>query len=164
MTREELIESLTLLKEQARNSGANTFVWDINIDSFNFVMDSAIEVLEQEPTTKNNLGVDCIDRAELLKAMDTWDKFGYTETGCFVRAPKNDCVPYVHYNDIVNCVKGMPSVTPQEPREGHWDIKDNMWWVCSACGCQTRMMKKYNVPRFCPACGAKMVEPQESEG
>jgi rubrerythrin len=51
----------------------------------------------------------------------------------------------------------------QEPRKGHWDIKDNMWWVCSACGCQTRMMKKYNVPRFCPACGAKMVEPQESE-
>ena len=73
--------------------------------------------------TKNDLGVDCIDRAELLKAMDTWDKFGYTETGCFVRAPKNDYVPYVHYDDMVNCVKGlpsvipyMPSVTPQEPR------------------------------------------------
>lgn len=44
----------------------------------------------------------------------------------------------------------------QEPRKGHWDIKDNMWWVCSACGCQTRMMKKYNVPNFCPACGADM--------
>lgn len=51
----------------------------------------------------------------------------------------------------------------KEPRKGHWNVKDNMWWVCSACGCQTRMMKKYNVPRFCPACGAKMVEPQESE-
>lgn len=44
----------------------------------------------------------------------------------------------------------------QEPRKGHWDIKDNMWWVCSACGCKTRMMKKYNVPNFCPACGADM--------
>ena len=51
----------------------------------------------------------------------------------------------------------------QEPRKGHWNVKDNMWWVCSACGCQTRMIKKYNVPRFCPACGAKMIEPQKSE-
>ena len=46
----------------------------------------------------------------------------------------------------------------QEPRKGHWDIKDTMWWVCSACGCQTRMIKKYNVPNFCPACGADMRE------
>lgn len=49
MTRGELVESLALLKEQARNSGANTFVWDINIDSFNFVMDSVIKALDQEP-------------------------------------------------------------------------------------------------------------------
>ena len=37
------------VKEQARNSGANTFVWDIKIDSFSFVIDSAIKALEQEP-------------------------------------------------------------------------------------------------------------------
>ena len=49
MTREEAIEMLKTLKEQARNSGANTFVWDINIDSFNFVIDMAIKALEQEP-------------------------------------------------------------------------------------------------------------------
>lgn len=48
MTREELIESLTILKEQAHNSGVNSFVWDINLDSFNFVIDSAIKALEQE--------------------------------------------------------------------------------------------------------------------
>ena len=46
-----------------------------------------------------------------------------------------------------------------EKPSGKWEIKDKMWWVCSNCGCQTRMMKKYNVPNFCPACGAKMVEP-----
>ena len=51
MTREELIESLTLLKEQARNSVANTFVWDVNIDGFNFVIDSAVKALEQESKT-----------------------------------------------------------------------------------------------------------------
>lgn len=68
-----------------------------------------------EPTTKNNLGVDCIDRTELLKAMDTWDKFGYTTRYGLERLDKDDkgFVPYVHYEDMVNCVKNMSSVTPQ---------------------------------------------------
>lgn len=55
-----------------------------------------------------------ISRAELLKAIDTWDKFGYTETGCFVREPKNDCVKYIHYDDVIECIKGMPSVSSSE--------------------------------------------------
>lgn len=63
---------------------------------------------------------------------------------------------------LQRAVKALKPVVPIRSK-GHWDIKDNMWWVCSACGCQTRMMKKYNVPNFCPACGAKMVKPQESE-
>jgi hypothetical protein len=50
MTNEELIEALTTLKEQAQHYGDNTFVWSINIDSFNFVIDSTIKALEQEPT------------------------------------------------------------------------------------------------------------------
>lgn len=70
------------------------------------------------PTTKNDLGVDCIDRVGLLKAMDTWDKFGYSTRYGLERLDKNDkgFVPYVKYEDMVECVKGMPSVTPQEPR------------------------------------------------
>lgn len=63
--------------------------------------------LEQEPCT------DAISREELLKAIDTWDKFGYTETGCFVREPKGDYVPYIHYDDVIKSIKGMPPVTPQ---------------------------------------------------
>lgn len=81
------------------------------------------EQLNSISATKNDLGVELIDRVELLKAMDTWDKFGYTETGCFVREPKGDYVPYVHYEDMVNCVKGMPSVTPQEPRIDFEELK-----------------------------------------
>lgn len=93
MTREELIESLTLLKEQARNSGANTFVWDINIDSFNFVIDSAIKELEQEPKIGNKVSGDLLG-------------------GLYC----SNCMTYV--NEYFN---------------------------------------------YCPHCGAKMVEPQESE-
>ena len=62
---------------------------------------------------------------------------------------------------VVRGIHALPPVTSQEPRKGHWVIKDKMWWVCSACGCQTRMMKKYNVPNFCPACGADMREVEE---
>ena len=72
---------------------------------------------ELEPTNKNDLGVDCINRVELLKAMDTWDKFGNAPNEGLIplRTPalQDRYVPYVHYYDMVNCVKGMSSVTPQ---------------------------------------------------
>lgn len=57
----------------------------------------------------------------------------------------------------------LPSVTPKQ-RTGHW-IKISECpsfthrWECSSCGCCHRAL--YD---FCPSCGAKMVEPQESEG
>lgn len=51
------------------------------------------------------------DLDELLKAMDTWDKFGVAPDGKLVSY--NDCecyVPYVHYEDMVKAVRGMPTV------------------------------------------------------
>lgn len=54
-----------------------------------------------------------IDADALLKAMGTWDKFGFSHSGAFVREPKNDdYVPYVHYEDMVKCVEGMPTIEP----------------------------------------------------
>ena len=51
-----------------------------------------------------------IERNEVLKAMDTWDKFGYTHTGAFIRNPyTDDYVPYVHYEDMVKCISNMPA-------------------------------------------------------
>ena len=58
-----------------------------------------------------------IDADALLKAMDTWDKFGFSHSGAFVREPENDdYVPYVQYDDMVKCVEGMPTadVVPKE--------------------------------------------------
>ena len=59
-------------------------------------------------------------------------------------------------------LKALPSVTPQEPKTGRWNdipkYKD-IAWQCSECERFTTM--KHN---YCPNCGAKMVEPQESEG
>ncbi len=66
-----------------------------------------------QPTTKENLVVgDCISRAELLKAVDTWDKFGCDADSKLV--PYKDCyVPYIHYDDVVKAIKGMPSIQPK---------------------------------------------------
>ena len=98
---------------------------------------------------------DAISRDELLKAMDTWDKFGYTETGCFVREPKNDYIKYIHYDDVIKCIKGMPSVSLQQ-KVGKWIVTDDDLVYCSEC-------EDSYYPRpidaswyYCPHCGAKM--------
>lgn len=83
--------------------------------------DELARELEQiKGTTKNDLGVNCVDIVELLKAMDTCDKFGNDPDEGLIplRTPalRDRYVPYVHYYDMVNCVKGMSSVTPQEPK------------------------------------------------
>ena len=48
-------------------------------------------------------------------------------------------------------------VLEQEPKTGHW-IDLHRCWICSECNQETHIEHK-----FCPNCGAKMVEPQESE-
>ena len=66
-----------------------------------------------------------IERNEVLKAMDTWDKFGYTHTGAFIRNPyTEDYVPYVHYEDMVKCVSNFPTADVKEVVR----CKDCQWY------------------------------------
>ena len=73
-------------------------------------------------------------------------------------------------NDVVENIlhkaEQLPSVTQ---KSGKWIKKedDTCWWyVCSECE-QEPLKNRWNdddvLSRFCPNCGAKMVEPQESE-
>jgi hypothetical protein len=152
---------------------------------FNEILNLAIKGLEQEPTTKNDSSsleknskklekdfgeLDCIDRAELLKAMDTWDKFGYTARYGLERLDKDDkdFVPYVKYDDMVNCVKNMPPATPIRPK-GHW-IYDKSFanWVCSKCGETPKTIGYVGTGAFmaehfkyCNHCGAEMEGSEE---
>ena len=66
----------------------------------------------------------------------------------------------------------------QEPKTGHWiekgktDIAYDMsgyksWatkYMCNHCGFIHTAIENHGVYSYCPNCGAKMVEPQESEG
>ena len=48
----------------------------------------------------------------------------------------------------------------QQPKKGHWERRLVDYKKCSECGHIVNFYRKYN---YCPNCGAKMVEPQESE-
>ena len=64
------------------------------------------------------------------------------------------------------CVKQASSVNPQEPKTGHWkrisidkySEHAKYWYRCDRCG-------KDNLGNtdWCPNCGCRMAEPQESE-
>jgi len=100
-------------------------------------VDMAIKTLEQKPCE------DCISRQAVDEAI-----YDYSRS-CDV-----------NYAQIMEYIDKIPSVTLQ-PKTGHWifdEILDKHYY-CSEC-------KSMGVDYwdYCPYCGAKMVEPQESEG
>ena len=67
-----------------------------------------------------------------------------------------DCVSVNGYWAFLERLKKQPPVNPQ-PKTGHWiDVFGGC--ECSECGCLEGGYSDY-----CPNCGAKMIEPQESE-
>ena len=100
---------------------------------------------------------DYISRQASLDAMDTWDKFGCDPDGRLVRYDEWRNVPYVHYEDMVNAIKNMPSADVQPVRHGYWEIYvispfDGEDVRCSECG--TSGCAPYW--DYCPHCGARM--------
>ena len=62
---------------------------------------------------------------------------------------------------LVTIIKALPPVNLQEPKTGHWidrEVYDADRWECSECG-RTEPYKE----NYCPKCGCRMFEPQESE-
>jgi len=58
-----------------------------------------------------------IDADELLKAIDTWDKFGYTAERNLIRLNQDNkdiYVAYIHFDDSINCIKNMPTIIPAD--------------------------------------------------
>lgn len=139
MTNEEnqrcAINYLIELKKSTNGYGA---IW----------LDLAIKVLEQQPCE------DTINRKEVLDIITDWFACGNIADG----------KPTMRLQ-----VKALPSVTPTRPH-GKWievideiDSLGNKTWhyKCSICGNRKSGWGDY---KYCPDCGAKMVELQESEG
>lgn len=74
--------------------------------------------------------------------------------------PCEDC-----HNKMDEIRKAYDKVQSAEPKTGHWEWLTEDKYRCSNCNHETRVDECMNEPMysFCPFCGAKMVEPQESE-
>ena len=96
----------------------------------------------QEPTTKNDLGVDIFDKAINQSDLEEWIMETFPDW----------CEGDVRL--IMNHMDEMPSVTPQEPKTGHWITKPHVYGVtyCSECDFEL----KIDNTNYCPNCGAKM--------
>lgn len=102
--------------------------------------------LEYERTTKNNLTVDAISRA---------DAIGSIAVECSTERLDID---YAKFLMLRRAIKALPSVTPIRPK-GHW-----IWCIgshkCSNCEEYTCFSHK-ELLRYCPNCGADMREVEE---
>lgn len=119
---------------------------------------------------------DYIKREDAIKAMDTWDKFGYN-ADCKLVLCTNGLVPYVHFDDMVKAIKGLPSADVAPVRHGHWDVREPMpmhdikgnlswgnWYVCTSCGFATTAIEGHITQyKYCPSCGARMDGGEEDE-
>lgn len=70
---------------------------------------------EQEPTTKNDLGDDCVRRKAVLNTLERMDK-----------VLDEDRTVDSYKELLKECYKVLPSVTPQEPKTGYISIDDVM--------------------------------------
>ena len=106
----------------------------------------------EKGTPKNDLGVDCIIRAEAIKCLEC----DFDITG------KENMKTVVNYiNSAHDKIVNLPSVTPQEPKTGHWieefnDLEGEVRFTCSSCG-------KYQLfgTDFCYHCGSDNREVEE---
>ena len=121
---------------------------------------------EQEPCE------DAISRQEAIEAM-------YALCNTDETLKENPWRDNPHIDAITDAIEDLPSVNPlskdyntiyytPQPKTGYWILTsddDCEYCTCSECGYQNgeNWMIGSQI-KFCQECGAKMIEPQESEG
>lgn len=146
---------------------------DRTVDSYKELLKECYKVL---PSVTPQLS------SELDKNSQKLEK-NFDELDCISRKSVITIIQNHWWNcrDIDKLVNELPSVTPQEPRKGHW-IKigdrglgwsDTVICKCSECEYQKEFRGKFDghnlivdterADNYCSNCGAKMVEPQENE-
>ena len=170
MNREEAIYFANCLK--------NNYTVDLNdMEAF---CDMAIKALEQEPTTKNDLGVDCVSRQAISGYIDYILSHGMGKKKSFGFIKKfvdklPSVTPQLSVPEVTALAEWTEKLTKaseeaynkgyadgmkaQEPRKGHWLHRPHVYGVtyCSICDFEL----KIDNTNYCPNCGAKMAESEE---
>ena len=159
MTREERIFHLKMLKSRIT-------VFDEEDNKQIRALQETIQALEQQ-------SCDHPDKCHECEKILTCTYYKQEPNGDLIsRQAINDLQKY-RYNcgdTSIICVSlssinELPSVKPQE-QTGHWIEKYDNLYVCSECGQYIYSETEHDLLEFhafCGRCGAKMVEPQESE-
>lgn len=137
MTREEAIKQLNTMV-------CATHINGMPLGSMEEVRESllmAIEALEQEPCA------DAVSRCAVNEIIND----------------TRDCISVEGYWAILERMKKLPPINPQEPKTGHWIDKFGGVYRCSVCrelielDCEITTPKSIEKFMYCPHCGAKMV-------
>lgn len=116
-------------------------------------LDMAIKALEQEPTTKKDLGVDCTN-GDMVKKL--FPNYTYVGT-CVLDKNENILLRDVNYNWWTAPYEGSVPLESEVP-SGKW-IYDGHHLRCSNCNdYHTIKDSDWNsiASNYCPNCGAKM--------
>lgn len=152
MTREDAKVFLDNIKleELGRAIGASDFYSRL-IGYHVQALNMAIKALEQEPCD------DTISRQAVIDSLHNKFSDGF------------DSDRWWNSMSVLYAINKVPSVKPQ-PKTGHWieqeDFNGDTYHDCSKCGesfCLIEGTPTDNLYKYCPNCGAKMIEPQESE-
>ena len=156
MTREEYVKWLKQLDESLAFDGL--IDGDKEVDLHEMIFDLC-EMLEQQTCE------DAISRNLIIETLNKMDRYVADEsTLCDTdkKFPHNEV--FIVDDVYEQIVEQLPSVNPQ-PKTAHWiehsnpyDIDGTYYCFCDNCGSDA-----HEKTDFCPSCGAKMVELQESE-
>jgi len=159
MTREEAIEEL-----KTRYLTMSQCLDKEELHKANKAIDMAIKALSRQP---------CEDAINRQAAIDEV-KFGITYATRFDIHTGGQKILFQAINDelekAIERIKQLPSVSVAE-KVGHW-IKtpkavmgEGYMWYCDKCEHQVYQdsSRPYPSEKYCPICGARMIEPQESE-
>ena len=101
-----------------------------------------------------------IDREELKKAVDTWDRFYYVPLQGVKRGCNDDYTALVRIDDILHCIDNMPVADVQPIKHSHWfypfsELDVNRCWECGF-HVQDKINNVREMFKYCPHCGARM--------
>ena len=159
-------------------------------EHFNEILDLAIKALEQQPedaisrqdtlkTTIKHLGIrseEYLLPAEeaIYKVVKNMPPIQPEPTECEDTISRQGLIDFLKGFEILHCndelrtnlLNGINSLSPVYPKIkiGHWIHLKHNKGKCSECHDVVLIAQMYGNANYCPNCGAKMIEPQESKG